>query len=87
MPNNNQPLTINVHIIDIGSDKEEGEKQYQIRKINVDMSKHRNYSSAKDDHDKQEIALNAKYERMMNLIIWAMNNKKELHFIANEDDK
>lgn len=87
MAQNNQPLTINVHVIDIDSDKEIDSKQFQISKINVDLRKHRNYSSAKDDHDKQETALNSKYARIMNLVIWAMNNKKELHFISSEDDE
>lgn len=83
----NQSLTINVHVIDIKSDKEIDSKQYSIGKTNVDLHKHRNYSSAKDDYDKQEAALNAKYEKIMNLVIWAMNNKKELHFILAEDDE
>lgn len=87
MPNQNRPLTINVHVIDIATDQEQDSKQYSISKINVDLRKHRNYSAAKDDRDKQEAALNAKYEKIMNLIIWAMNNKKELQFISAEDDK
>lgn len=83
----NKSLTINVHVIDIATDKELDSKQYSIGKTNVDLTKHRNYSAAKDDHDKQEAALNAKYEKIMNLIIWAMNNKKELHFINSGDDE
>lgn len=83
----NRPLTINIRVIDIETDKEESEKQYQISKINVDMNKHRSYSAAKDDHDKQEAALNAKYKRIINLMIWAMNNKKELIIVNAVDDK
>lgn len=83
----NRPLTINIRVIDIETDKEESEKQYQISKINVDMKRHRSYGAAKDDHDKQEAALNAKYQRIINLMIWAMNNKKELVIVNAVDDK
>lgn len=91
MSNLNPPLTINVHIIDIATDKEESKKIYELRKVSIDVTQPITSRNGIDKiaklYEMQELALDKKWKVLQNLILWAMNNKKELVFTnVNDDD-
>lgn len=83
----NPPLTINVRIFDVKTDKEERKTSYRLRKIDVDLREHKNIKSANEEYEKQKEALDKKWKSLQDTIIWAMNNGKSVEFVNNLDDK
>lgn len=89
MTERNQPLTFNVHIIDLATDKEEKEMQFNIRKAprakKVFVDKHGDRLS--DVDHKQVEMLEKKFKALTDLIIWAMNNGKELQIVNVKNEE
>lgn len=86
----NQPLSINVRVFDVESDKEESKRIFEIRKAMVEakypIESEADLERIKKSLDHQRIMLDKKWKLIQDLIIWAMNNRKELVFIAAGDD-
>lgn len=71
------PLMINIHVIDNKTDEEEKLFQISLRKLDKESN----------NYDAQKQALNAKVQTIMNLMIWAMNNKKTLEVVNYFEDR
>lgn len=84
--NSNPPLTINVRVFDIETDKEERKSQYRIKKVSVKLRDFHTLKDAEADRERQQNALDKKWKSLQNLIIWAMNNGKEVVFVSAADD-
>jgi uncharacterized protein (DUF2344 family) len=91
MPNLNLPLSINIRVIDIASDSEESVKKYDLRKVSVNVNEpvenERDIDKIKEMLEKQRAMLDKKWKSIQDLLIWAMNNKKEVVFVNVLDDK
>jgi hypothetical protein len=82
----NKPLTINVRIFDVESDKEERKTTYSLRKVHVDARQYRSLKAAIEEQQKQQSALDRKVKSIINLIIWAAHNGKSLEFVSADLD-
>lgn len=85
-PERNKPLVINIRVFDVETDKEECKTTFNIRKVDIDMRKFKTYKLAEEEYKKQSEGLDKKYQAIMNLVIWAMNNGKEVTFTNVKDD-
>lgn len=87
----NQPLTINVRVFDVETDTEESKKVYELRKasvsVNTPIESEYELEKIKKSLDSQRVMVDKKWKSLQDLIIWAMNNRKEVVFTNSEDDK
>lgn len=77
----NQPLAINIHIIDNATDKEERTVTYHLSK-----PPSRNQEVLSEKEKREIVAVDKKIKAIMNLVIWAMNNNKTLEMVNKNDD-
>ncbi len=83
----NPPLMINVHVIDNKTDEREKTIQYSLRKVEVDPQKFTSMTAANEELKKQQSAVDMKVQKMVKLLIWAMNNGKVLEFVNAKEDQ
>lgn len=72
------PLMINIRVIDNKTDQEEKLFQINLRRLDKALSK--------AEYDRQKVALEAKVQTIMKLLIWAMNNGKTLEIMNCLED-
>lgn len=86
MSKRSPPLTFNVRIFDVKTDKEERKTQYRLSKVEVNLDDHRSFKSANEDYQQQKERVDKKIASIVDLLIWGLNNSKSIEFVNQTDD-